>query len=90
MQFRENRIKNPIFILSLVGVCITLLFTTKLNPYGYLVMVIGFLSFLFAKIPNLKDKKYITTGVDQIKKGYKVFYSLGLVLMLVGFILLFN
>ena len=89
MEFKENKIKDPLIIISLCGAGIAQLFTHKLNPYGFAVMLLGFSLFLYAKVPNLIEKRYFTSGVDQIKDGYKKYYSVGMILMLFGFIGLF-
>lgn len=62
----------------------------KLNPIGILVMFVGLLSLVYSKLPNIKDKKFITSGVDQIETGYKVFYTTGVILLVIGIVILFS
>lgn len=89
MEFKENKVKDPLLLITICATVIIQLFTAKLNPLGLVFMLLGFSLFLYAKLPNLKKKRYFTSGIDQIKDGYKKYYSVGMILMLFGFIGLF-
>lgn len=92
-MFNENKFSR--FTEVLVYICILIVFLTSLaqakylNPIGLVIMFVGFISLLYSKLPNLRERNYFTFGVDQIKSGYRVFYSGGIILMIFGFFFLF-
>jgi len=59
------------------------------HPYAFLVVLIGFILFLAAKISNLKKKKLISFGTKEMSEKMSNLYRVGYWLMVVGLMLTF-
>lgn len=59
------------------------------QPRAFIVVLIGFLCFAFAKISIIRTKKFVSFGTQVMTDDQANFYRLGYYLMALGFIFTF-
>lgn len=62
---------------------------TNINPYGYIIMVLGFISFFTAKLSLIRKGIYFSIGCDEMSTKMMILYGLGYILMITGFVVTF-
>ena len=91
-MFSENQISKYGRTLVYLLIAVSAYEMIKSDPvrsYGVLIYGVGVALLIWAKLPNIRARKFITYGVDQIIKPRKIAYSFSYFFMISGFLLSF-
>lgn len=89
----ENKLSRFTEILFLIQVPAILYFyakQAKINHWGLLIILLGFVLFLIAKISVIRKQHYFTFGCDNMSKAMMISYFFGYVFMIVGYLVTFS
>ena len=89
----ENKLSRFTEILFLIQIPAILYFYAKkahVNHWGFLVILLGFVLFLIAKISVIRKQHYFTFGCDNMTTKMMLIYFFGYLLMIFGYLVTFS
>jgi len=89
----ENKFSKAFEILFVLQAVPLIYFHAKnaqVSPVGFIVILLGFILFLIAKISVIKKQHYFTFGCDNMSKAMMISYFFGYALMIIGYLVTFS